>query len=337
MNNRYAYAVGRIRAREVRLLDFPKMVSILEAENVEEALRGLRDTDYGEGLSLVKGEDDFDFLLSRHIETVYELISQLTQDTELTDLFLLRNDFHNMRVAFKKKCGALVEDEWYLSPSIVRREEIEKALVTGNFGKLPAVLRGALEKIQRIFVSEKNIQIIEATLDEIYLSHCLQVSRRERCEFLEKFFAIQIDLANIRTFLRIKETERKREHLEKCLISGGGLEIGHFLKSFSDSDESFINSIRFKDYYEIVKRGFEAWRRSGNFSLLEKLFDDYLLNFVRKAKYISLGIEPLIGYLVAKEMELKNLRAIIVGRFNGLSSETIKEMLRESYVGPGSF
>jgi len=82
-----------------------------------------------------------------------------------------------------------------------------------------------------------------------------------------------------------------------------------------------------------VKSGVEDWKRSGSFSHLEKLFDDHLLSFVKKAKYITFGIEPLIGYLVAKEMEVKNLRTIMVGKFNRLSQEIIKERLRESYVG----
>jgi len=333
MDNRYAYAVGKIRAREARLLDFPELLSILEAENVEQALRGLSDTDYGEGLAQVKGEEDFDSLLSRHMESIYELISQLTQDPELTDLFLLRNDFHNVKVAFKKKYGASVEEGYYLSPSTVSREELVQAVETANFARLSPLLASALQKIEKIFSAEKNMQPVETTLDEMYLSHCLEVSRQAKCEFLEKFFSIQIDLTNIKTFLRLKEMAREKAYLEKRLIYGGVLERGYFLKSFAGSLEGFVDSLRFKDYYEIVKKGFESWKRNGSFSLLEKLFDDYLLNFVKEAKYISFGIEPLIGYLVAKEMEAKNLRAVVVGKFNGVSPEIIKETLRESYIG----
>lgn len=333
MDNRYAYAVGKIRAREVRLLDLPKLLSILEAENVEEALKGLSDTDYREGLALVKQEEDFDLHLSHQMESVYHLISELTHDPQLTDLFILRNDFHNIKVAFKKKCGASVEEEYYLAPSVVNREELVEAVETGNFARLPPLLAGALQEIKGIYNSKKNIQLIDTTLDEIYLSHCLQVSQQAKCEFLERLFLIQIDLTNIRTFLRLKEMDKGRDSLKNRLISGGILERGHFLKSFADSMESFVDSLRFKDYYEIVKDGIESWKKSGSFSFLEKLFDDYLLNFVKKAKYISFGIEPLIGYLMAKEMEVKNLRTVIVGKFNGLFPEIIKEKLRESYIG----
>jgi V/A-type H+-transporting ATPase subunit C len=332
MDNRYAYAVGKIRAREVRLLDLPKLLSILQAENVEEALKRLSDTDYREGLALVKQEADFDSHLSRQMESVYHLISGLTRDPQLTDLFILGNDFHNIKVAFKKKYGASVEEEYYLAPSIVNREELVEAVKTGNYGRLPPPLAGALQKTEGIYSSEKNIQLIDTTLDEIYLSHCLQVSRQAKCEFLEKLFLIQIDLTNIRTFLRLKEMAKGRDSLEKCLISGGVLERDLFLKSFAGSLESFVDSLRFKDYYEILNSGVEHWGKSGSFSFLEKLFDDYLLNFVKKAKYISFGIEPLIGYLVAKEMEVKNLRTVIVGKFNGLFPEIIKGRLREVYT-----
>jgi len=333
MDSRYAYAVGKIRAREVRLLDFHKLISILEAESVEAALKSLADTDYAEGLAEIKGEDDFDWHLSLQMERVYELISELTQDPELTDLFIVRNDFHNMKVAFKKKWGAVIDEKYYLVPTKVKREELLEAVETGIFDRLPPLFAGALQRMGTVYSSEKNFQLVDTTLDKIYLSHCLGVSRQAKCEFLENFFSIQIDLANIRTFLRLKEMGKGRDYLEKCLIPGGVLEKGDFLRLFAGSLESFLDILRFKDYYEIVKSGVEDWKRSGSFSHLEKLFDDHLLSFVKKAKYITFGIEPLIGYLVAKETEVKNLRTIMVGKFNRLSQEIIKERLRESYVG----
>jgi len=332
MDSRYAYAVGKIRAREARLLDFPKLSSIIEAESIEDALRSLSDTDYGEGLGVVKTEDDFDRHLSRNMETVLRLICELIEDLELKDLFILANDFHNIKVSFKKKYGAPVEEGYYLAPSTVSREELAQGVENGRLGRLPPLLAGALQEIERVFSSEKNLILIEAILDRRYLSHCLNVSRQARCEFLERLFSIRIDLTNIKTFVRLKEMGKDKEFLESCLVSGGILERGHFLKSYEASMESFIDSLKFKGYYQIMKRGVEDWQRTGSFSLLEKLFDDYLLDFTREAKYISLGIEPLIGYLLAKEMEVRNLRIIMVGKFNLLAPEIIRERLRETYI-----
>ena len=42
--------------------------------------------------------------------------------------------------------------------------------------------------------------------------------------------------------------------------------------------------------------------------------------------------EKVIGYLVAKEIEFTAVRVIMAGRMAGISGETIRERLRESYV-----
>ena len=70
----------------------------------------------------------------------------------------------------------------------------------------------------------------------------------------------------------------------------------------------------------------------GNFSLIEKLFDEYVLNYVKKAKYITFGIEPLIGYFFAKKTECINIRNIITGKINRLPSDVIKQRLRKTYI-----
>jgi V/A-type H+-transporting ATPase subunit C len=57
--------------------------------------------------------------------------------------------------------------------------------------------------------------------------------------------------------------------------------------------------------------------------MLEKLSDNYIMAYVRKALFTAFGLEPLIGYLIAKENEIKNLRIIMVGKINGISNDII--------------
>jgi V/A-type H+-transporting ATPase subunit C len=53
---------------------------------------------------------------------------------------------------------------------------------------------------------------------------------------------------------------------------------------------------------------------------------------MKNAKYISFGIEPIAGFIFAKETELRNLRIIITSKLAKLGQQTIKERLRETYV-----
>jgi len=67
-------------------------------------------------------------------------------------------------------------------------------------------------------------------------------------------------------------------------------------------------------------------------TVLEREYDNYLTRMIAQAKYISLGIEPLVGYLIAKEIECKTLRIILVGKVNNVSIIKLKERLRRAYA-----
>ena len=60
--------------------------------------------------------------------------------------------------------------------------------------------------------------------------------------------------------------------------------------------------------------------------------DDLWMELVRKAKYIPFGAEVLIGYAVAIEYEVKNIRIILAAKDAGIAPDGIRERLRKSYV-----
>jgi V/A-type H+-transporting ATPase subunit C len=66
--------------------------------------------------------------------------------------------------------------------------------------------------------------------------------------------------------------------------------------------------------------------------MLEKACDDFLIDYIVRAKYFPFGAEPLVSYILAKENEIKNLRLVLFGKKSGFSSEDIRRLLRNSYV-----
>ena len=102
-DTRYAYAVGRIRVLETRLLDKSRLDSLVEARSAEEVLKALADTDYGPFLAELKEARGFEEALNGELKNVLRLVSDLSQDAELTDIFRLRYDFHNLKVLLKIK------------------------------------------------------------------------------------------------------------------------------------------------------------------------------------------------------------------------------------------
>lgn len=76
----------------------------------------------------------------------------------------------------------------------------------------------------------------------------------------------------------------------------------------------------------------EEYKNTSSLSNFEKYVDDYLMDLIKETNSINYGAEVIFAYLIAKEVEIKNLRLVLVGKVNDLPFEFIKERLREVYV-----
>ena len=56
------------------------------------------------------------------------------------------------------------------------------------------------------------------------------------------------------------------------------------------------------------------------------------MEVAREAKMVSFGAEILVGYLIAREYEVKNLRILLAGKSVGLTTDALRERMRLSYV-----
>lgn len=85
-------------------------------------------------------------------------------------------------------------------------------------------------------------------------------------------------------------------------------------------------------YQKVCQEGIASYLTTGSLTRFEKLSDDYIINYVKKKRYVVLGLEPLVGYFIAKQTEIRNAGIIMVGKINNISGETIRERLRETYA-----
>ncbi|MCK4760198.1 MAG: V-type ATPase subunit, partial [Candidatus Aminicenantes bacterium] len=65
---------------------------------------------------------------------------------------------------------------------------------------------------------------------------------------------------------------------------------------------------------------------------LERGIEDFLMGFLKKAKYIVFGPEPVLAYGLAKKRELRLVRLLGVGKVNQIPVDLLKERISETYV-----
>lgn len=171
---------------------------------------------------------------------------------------------------------------------------------------------------------------VEPTLFEAFVSLKKDLLRsyylilKTKSNFLKDFIKRYIDLYNIKTFLRMKYQKKSLEDLKLNLLEGGYTPKTELINLWGKDLGGF--------YRQAIKDGITQIEKEDNFGVLEREIDDYLLNLMRPAKYIFFGPEPVFGYCLAKEQELKFLRLALLAKINNISKPMLQERLTQTYA-----
>lgn len=325
-------AIPRIRVFEKRLLDRTKLERMIDSDSPEEALKILSETEYSALISNIKRVQDYEFVLSSELKRVYNILYEITPIKLLIDLFTLKYDYHNIKVLIKGKALSKDLGELLIPVGTVNTDKLQAYMGNEDYRELDPIMREAIEKTNEAFKASEDPQTIDIILDSYMFKDMLSKALELKEDFIINYIKTNIDLINIKTLLRAKKQNKDREFLRQVIIGGGKLEKSLFIDSLTDSVDSFANKISHTDYYDILKQGLEEYSRSGKINTFEKLSENMLMDYVKKAKYVSFGPEPVIAYLSAKEAEIKALRIILVGKLNNVARELIRERLRDIYV-----
>ena len=330
--NKYLYSVTRTRALETKLLDKAKIERMIEARNADEVIKILYETEYAGSISEMKSIDDYESVLSKELLNTYKLLSEISPVPELTNLFQLRYDIHNLKTLLKSSYLDEENDELLSEIGTIPVQQLKGMVKDKNFVDLDPVLRECVEEVVGEFTVNPDPQLIDIALDKGLYNLMYKVARDNKSSFLTDYISTQIDLINIKSLVRVKSMGYGREFLKKVILDNGKLDYAFFSNIFDESLETLIDRLAYKDYGKVVEEGISNYMRTKSLTRFEKLSDDFIFELAKKGKYVAFGIEPLIGYLMAKENETKIIRMIMVGKINEIPNELIRERLRDVYV-----
>jgi vacuolar-type H+-ATPase subunit C/Vma6 len=231
---KHAYAVGRVRALEARLLDQNHLSRMVEAPSFEAVYKFLEETTYAEKIDKLEHAFDFEGLLRLELISLQELMDRLAPGQELLKVMFAKYD--------------LPEEDYFLALN--------------------------------------------------------QTAQKHR----------------VPLFTRYAQGYTLLFRLKKQLLSGP-------LES-----EKIMERYRYTDFNRVVASGLEHYQQTGELYVFEREIDNFLMGILKKAKYRVMGIEPLIGFVYAKEIEIKLLRLILTGKLLQIKIEDLKERLRLPYV-----
>ncbi len=325
----YAFATGRIRALEAKLLNRAHYQRLLDAADASEAWRAVAEVGYSGAAE--RKLDEYEDVLTDELRELYALVTALSPAPERILWLQRRYDFHHVKVYLKAKLlGEDPTEGVFDGVGTISPKLIEVSVNTGVWGELPPELAETGERALRAYESTRQAQTIDTVVDQ-GLFRYLQTATAGH-PFAETLVAMWADLLNLKSLVRAKLMGKDRAFAQRVLVPGGSLDDSRLLALMDAAIETWADELRHTPYSDVLGRGLASLTERRSLALFERLSDDFVTDFLKRAKLALYGAEPLCAYVLAKETELKNMRILLVGKLNGLSKEILEERLREPYV-----
>ncbi len=318
----YPFAVARIRMLENSLLTEKTYTQLIESKSAMEVFKILSDAGYGGESSIdVK---NYEKALSNRLAKAYSDVKELVPKEHFPDVFLLKNDYQNLKVLVKSDISSINGENYLVGGTTIDIKDMKEAFETKNYGCLTENMAQAITESYEQYAKSQSGQAIDNVMDNAAFKDMLKVAKESGIKFVENYVKSLCDITNLKSYNRIKNMKKTFSDFESVFVHGGTVSLDTFKKAFNaDGASGGFKETAYNDL---------ALKMDEGFTVFEKSCDDYLMAFMRDAKYKSLTVEPLLAFIYAVETEVKTVRIIVNGKLNGIDTEVIKERLRDAYV-----
>ncbi|TFZ41397.1 V-type ATP synthase subunit C [Soehngenia longivitae] len=328
----FTQSVVRIKVMEKRLLDNITIDKLVDANDIEEVIKILETTEYASSISKVKDSKNYEEILYNELNRVYELVREITPYKAISDLMALKYDYHNIKVMLKERLKGEDLSSLYIPIGTTDFNIFKNSFETSDFRDIDVRFSSVIQEVLSDFEKNSDPQRIDILVDKAYFNHMYDIAKDTGIELFINYVKDLIDFTNIIAVLRLKKQNKGLPFVEEVLLPNGNIELDQILVSYADSIDAIINRFRTSNITKALKAGLDLYNSTGRISAFEKSMDDHLMELIKESKSVVFGPEPIFAYLVAKEMEIKVLRIIMVSKLNNISPQAIRERLRELYV-----
>ena len=328
-NKKEAYLClsAMLRAREPRLLNNERAERMLDASSFEECAKLLTDCGYGDMSQMSAKEIESE--LAKHRQAVFAELENLSPDRELVDVFRIKYDYHNAKSIIKAEAMNLSPERLLSSSGRFDSQQLLEIYNEERFTELPQIFADAVVEAKSVLARTANPQLADFVLDKAYFAELRAEADELDSSFLRGYTAILIDSANLKSAVRTMRMGKGTDFLEEVLIPGGSVDADRIVAA---GDKDGVAALFFHTGLErAAALGSEAVG-GGTLTAFELACDNAVNSYLKNAKLVSYGPEPVMAYLAAVEGEITAVRMILTGRLSGIEPEVIRERLRDLYA-----
>lgn len=327
----FTFAAAYIGSFVKNLMSRQDMMRLASCKDLASAEAVLQEFGYGEARELHDG--DIGGFIRREQEALYHLVYDTIPVREVMAYCLYPYDYHNVKVCLKSEfLGIAPSGDYMITTGDIDWKKIVSMVRERSYDAMPVHMKHAVIEAADLFGRGGDPQEIDIIVDKACYRDMAEAAQATEEEFLIGIVRLQIDIINLKTFVRLRQMNKPWSFFKKVFVEGGNIGEQFFISSYEEPYAQVADKLIPYGLRTPLADGAAALKDQGSFNLFEKLCDNCLMEYVKKAKYESFGIAPVAGYWYAKDAEINNLRMILTGILIGDTPEKIGERLREPYV-----
>jgi V/A-type H+-transporting ATPase subunit C len=340
------YVNSRVRSRRAALFseeDYRKLVRM----GTGEIARYMEETEYETEINALgarhSGVDLIEYALNRNLAKHFHDLLGWADGRLYTRIanYLRKFDAWNAKTAMRGIYSGAGTD--HIQTDYIRAGEFDEQLLesmaaAGSVQEVVELLEGTifsdgLEEAFEEFQQNDVLVPLENALDKTFYEHLLDgintgmVDRNTPTGLYLTVLQAEIDFRNVRNALRLSRTGTDLDP-DAYYIEGGRLFDEGELRQLVGNFDELVERIRESPYGDDLESAISELEEAESLIQFEQALDSALLEYSDALSYTyPISICSAFSYILAKEREIENVRAIARGREVGLDVEEIEEEL----------
>jgi len=335
------YVNARVRARRAALFsddEYRKLVRM----GPSEIARYMEESEYKREINDLgtrhTGVDLIEYSLNRNLAKHFNDLLGFSEGRiyDLIARYLRKFDAWNIKTVFRGVYSGASREE--VDTDLIRAGEFDEAfldrlLEASTIEDVITALDGTIfgDPLEAAFedFEESGVLVpLENAVDRTFYEELLaDLPSSEPIDLYREFLEAEIDFRNARNALRLARSGADIDPAD-YFIEGGQLFKAREMDALVQNPEQLLSRIRDSSYGRQLSGPLDELEAADSLIEFEHALESVLLKYSRRLGNVyPLSICPIVAYILMKEREVENIRAIARGREAGLSETEIEQEL----------
>lgn len=328
MQTSYIYSVSRTNTLSQFLLSKTDIERLLVASpaTVHDALK---ETYLAPYITRVP-QEDMAAAIELTLIDAKRLVHRVAPEGDMFRVLWVHYDIHNLRVFAKAKAkhlgfGDIVS---YVSQrGIYEPITLFENAENGNLDSMQVGWYAQATYNQAVqLVKEGKLELVDALFDRLYFDTSRTIAAKSGDVFIKHYLKAVIDIYNLKSRLRALSHQSVEVH-GATFVNGGSIATDTLA-----TKEDVLAAFLTLGGTQFWQRSIDMYQATNNTTPLDVKADEYLIALAKDASRDMFSSASLVLYYLQCRQAAANVRAIVVGKKNGLSVDDIRTNLRMAYV-----